>query len=237
MKTKENILIIENEQRFRADVDVMFRRKHFNVFSTSNIELAESLIEANNYSYVIIGMTSSLKDIIAISKATNKKNENAKIILLTEASFDDQPLKEEGIKNYTYYKKPIDLSVLSRISRTKEKMSTTTTSMRQTHIVKFGKYSFNFIRRLLVFRDIENDDKVDMLLTRKESLLLKVLLDNINCTISREDILNNIWQSDAYSNSRSMDVYITKLRKYLKSDPSISIKNVHGVGFRLETEM
>jgi two-component system OmpR family response regulator len=235
MKTKENILIIENEQRFRADVDVMFRRKHFNVFSTSNIQLAESLIEANNYSYVIIGMTSALKDIIAISKATNKKNESAKIILLTEASFDDQPLKEEGIKNYTYYKKPIDLSVLSTLSKTKEKAPST--SQRQTHIIKFGKYSFNFTRRLLVFRDIENDDKVEMLLTRKESLLLKVLLDNINCTISREDILNNIWLSDAYSNSRSMDVYITKLRKYLKSDPSISIKNVHGVGFRLETDM
>jgi two-component system, OmpR family, response regulator len=235
MKTKENILIIENEQRFRADVDVMFRRKHFNVFSTYNIPLAETLIAANDYSYIIIGSTPSLEDIISVAKVANKKDDKIRIILLVSDSFDDKFLKDEGIKNYTCFKKPIDLSVLSTLSKTKEKALST--PQRQTHIIKFGKYSFNFMKRLLVFRDIENDDKVEMLLTRKESLLLKVLLDNINCTISREDILNNIWLSDAYSNSRSMDVYITKLRKYLKSDPSISIKNVHGVGFRLETDM
>lgn len=70
-------------------------------------------------------------------------------------------------------------------------------------------------------------------LTSKESELLRLLAENMNETVDRSIALNKIWQDDSYFNARSMDVYIAKLRKYLKDDPGIELINVHGIGFRL----
>ena len=70
-------------------------------------------------------------------------------------------------------------------------------------------------------------------LTKKEAALLEYLAKNINLPIKREDMLMKIWKDDSYFAGRSMDVYITKFRKYLKGDPNIEIQNVHGVGFKL----
>jgi DNA-binding response OmpR family regulator len=80
-----------------------------------------------------------------------------------------------------------------------------------------------------VLISIKGEDK----LTSKEAELLKLLCDNLNEVLDRSLALNRIWQDDSYFNARSMDVYITKLRKYLKADPSIELINVHGVGFKL----
>jgi len=73
-------------------------------------------------------------------------------------------------------------------------------------------------------------------LTSKESELLKLLCQHENETMDRRVALNRIWKDDSYYNARSMDVYITKLRKYLKEDPKLQIINVHGIGFKLLTK-
>jgi DNA-binding response OmpR family regulator len=72
-------------------------------------------------------------------------------------------------------------------------------------------------------------------LTSKEADLLKLLCQNMNQVLDRSVALNKIWYDDSYFNARSMDVYITKLRKYLKDDPEVELINVHGVGFKLVT--
>jgi DNA-binding response OmpR family regulator len=91
-----------------------------------------------------------------------------------------------------------------------------------------GTYNFDVENMLL------NDGTEDRLLTRKETALLKLLCENKNKLVTREFALKNIWGDDDYFIGRSMDVFITKLRKYLINDPSISITNVHGTGFKLE---
>jgi DNA-binding response OmpR family regulator len=77
---------------------------------------------------------------------------------------------------------------------------------------------------------------IDQKLTSKEAELLKLLCENMNEVLDRTIALNRIWQDDSYFNARSMDVYIVKLRKYLKSDPTVELLNVHGIGFKLMTK-
>ncbi|MFH0972551.1 MAG: winged helix-turn-helix domain-containing protein, partial [Patescibacteria group bacterium] len=87
---------------------------------------------------------------------------------------------------------------------------------------------FDFMNQLLTINDLVSK------LTKKESELLKLLCDNRDKVLKRETALKKIWGEDDYFMGRSMDVYITKLRKYLKDDPTITITNVHGTGFKLE---
>ena len=94
---------------------------------------------------------------------------------------------------------------------------------------ELGKMEFNFVRQTLSM------GKEEVKLTSKESALLKLLCQNLNNVVDRSVALNKIWLDDSYFNARSMDVYITKLRKYLKMDPTVELLNVHGVGFKLVT--
>ena len=93
--------------------------------------------------------------------------------------------------------------------------------------LNIGKYDFNYERRLLI---LENESRT---LTTKESELLKMLVDNKNKPVLKQDALNLIWGEDSYHNGRSMDVYIGRLRKYLQSDANIQIFNIHGAGYKL----
>jgi DNA-binding response OmpR family regulator len=95
------------------------------------------------------------------------------------------------------------------------------------NVFKLGTFTFNANKQLL-----ESDSK-SIKLTTKESDLLKLLCNNINKVLERNFALKTIWRDDNYFNARSMDVYITKLRKYLKDDPSIEIINIHGKGYKL----
>ena len=105
-------------------------------------------------------------------------------------------------------------------------------SVTQTELKHFelGELNFDYDRRILK-DNVNNEQK----LTSKEADLLKLLCENRNDVLERSVALNKIWKDDSYFNARSMDVYITKLRKYLKADPKLEIVNMHGRGFKLLT--
>jgi DNA-binding response OmpR family regulator len=90
-----------------------------------------------------------------------------------------------------------------------------------------GNYTFDYNRQTLISRNKEQK------LTSKEAGLLKLLCTHANDVLDRHTALKEIWSDDSYFNARSMDVYIVKLRKYLKDDPLVELLNVHGVGFKL----
>jgi DNA-binding response OmpR family regulator len=98
-------------------------------------------------------------------------------------------------------------------------------------VFNIGKYNFDYPKRLLTI------NKKSRSLTSKESELLKLLCENSNEILNRELALSLIWKDDNYFTSRSMDVYIAKLRNYLKDDRSIEIVNFHGVGFKLANNL
>lgn len=95
---------------------------------------------------------------------------------------------------------------------------------------RFGKFTFDYKNHLLVSPDKE------IRLTKREADVLNLLCQNVNNVLRRDIALKTIWGEDDYFMGRSMDVYITKLRKYLKEDPSVAITNIHNTGFKLEVK-
>jgi len=91
--------------------------------------------------------------------------------------------------------------------------------------VGIGKFEFNTVRY-----ELKIGDKIKKL-SHREAMLLRMLSENINATINRKDLLMRVWGDDSFFNSRNMDVYITKLRDYLKDDPAIEIITIKGVGY------
>src|SRR6478672_6771038 len=141
-------------------------------------------------------------------------------------------MKEDIIQGYKlgaddYITKPFDSEVLllkiKAILKRNEELSKESVNVEYD----LGKYHFN-----PKLRELSHDGKMQTL-SPKENELLKMLCEHMNDLLPREQALKRIWGSDTYFNGRSMDVYIAKLRKYLKDDPNIEIVNIHGNGFRL----
>ena len=98
---------------------------------------------------------------------------------------------------------------------------------KEVSVYKLGKFTFDIQKQVLA------DGEITTKLTTKESELLTLLCEHLNDVLERNYALKTIWVDDNYFNARSMDVYITKLRKLLKSDPDIEIINIHGKGYKL----
>jgi DNA-binding response OmpR family regulator len=128
----------------------------------------------------------------------------------------------------SFSKEELNLRIKAILKRCR--MMGTTIDHEEKKEVPIGKYIFDQSNMLLI------SDKSKRNLTRKESALLNLLSENINQIVTREFALRTIWGDDDYFIGRSMDVFITKLRKYLSDDPAISITNIHGTGFRLEVK-
>lgn len=173
------------------------------------------------------------KDGFSLAEEIRNEDEAVPIIFLTAKS-----LKEDRIKGFRsgcddYITKPFSTEELSlRITAVLKRCMNNPFSQNGDAEIVFncGKYRFDYTNMELRLGDKSTT------LTRKEADLLRLLCENQNKLIKRETALKMVWGSSDYFIGRSMDVFITKLRKYLKDDPDIAITNVHGTGFKLETE-
>jgi len=171
-------------------------------------------------------------DGFTLAEEIKKINEAVPIVFLTAKS-----LKEDRIRGFRlgcddYIMKPFSTEELSlRIQAIlKRCMAQAAAVKEEAPIYQIGKFLFDHKNMIL-----RMDDK-EKVLTRKENALLKLLYENRNKLLTRETALKSVWGNDDYFIGRSMDVFITKLRKYLQDDPSIFITNVHGTGFKLEVK-
>jgi DNA-binding response OmpR family regulator len=193
----------------------------------------EGLTEFNKgkYDLVILDVMMPKKDGFSVAEDIRKFDENTPIIFLTAKS-----LKEDRIKGFRvgcddYIAKPFSTEELSmRIKAILKRcmISQNGPNSNDKKVFTIGSYTFDYDNMIL---KIENKEQP---LTRKEAALLKLLCMYENKLLTRETALKSVWGDDDYFIGRSMDVFITKLRKHLKDDPSISITNVHGAGFKLE---
>jgi DNA-binding response OmpR family regulator len=164
-------------------------------------------------------------DGFTIAKEIRQINNEVPIIFLTAKKLKEDVLKGYGVGADDYVTKPFDTDILlAKINAILSRRDYQTVTK---DIYEIGKFIFNSKLRTLVAGNIENK------LSPKEAQLLELLVVNPNALISREVALKKIWGSDDYFTARSMDVYVTKLRKYLSIDPSLNIKNIHGAGFQL----
>jgi len=164
-------------------------------------------------------------DGFTIANEIRKMNNDVPIIFLTAKKMKEDVLKGYGVGADDYITKPFDTDIL--LAKIKAILSRRDFQSETKDIYEIGKFIFNSKLRTLTIGDDEKK------LSPKEAQLLELLVLNTNSLINREMALKKIWGSDDYFTARSMDVYITKLRKLLSVDPDLNIKNIHGAGFQL----
>jgi two-component system, OmpR family, response regulator len=164
-------------------------------------------------------------DGFTIASEIRQINNEVPIIFLTAKKLKEDVLKGYGVGGDDYITKPFDTDIL--LAKIRSILSRRDFQTGTRDIFEIGKFIFNSKLRTLAIGDTEKK------LSPKEAQLLELLATNSNALISREMALKKIWGSDDYFTARSMDVYITKLRKFLSDDPSLNIKNIHGAGFQL----
>ncbi|CAA0143786.1 response regulator transcription factor [Tenacibaculum maritimum] len=225
----KKILLVEDDPNFGTVLKDYLALNDYNV--THAKDGIEGLIMFKNgdYDLCILDVMMPRKDGFSLAADIRATDKEVPIVFLTAKTLKEDVLKGYQVGADDYLNKPFDSEVLlfkiKAILQRKESEKTTDTEQFEFTI---GQFSFNSKLRHLSFNGGEAQK-----LSPKENKLLRMLAIHKNDLMPRELALTKIWRDDNYFTSRSMDVYIAKLRKYLKLDESVEILNIHGEGFRL----
>ena len=228
MKKEIKVLLVEDDSNLGSITSDYLNAKGYDCTWEINGELGYREFVKNQYDIVILDVMMPIKDGFSTAKDIRGIDKEVPIIFLTAKSMKEDTLKGFEIGADDYITKPFNMEELTaRISAILKRVS----SDKDSHFddIKIGKLTFNPKMQIL------SKDDFSVSLTTKESDLLILLYKNKNDILERDHALKAIWGDDNYFNGRSMDVYIAKLRKYLKHDEQIQIINVHGRGFKLLT--
>lgn len=231
--TDTKILLVEDDQNF-GDVLKSYLEMHdFDVtLATDGIEGFERY-RNNSYDLCIFDVMMPRKDGFTLAREIRERDAEMPIIFLTAKNLKEDVLEGFKIGADDYISKPFNseellLRVHAILKRSK-KQSDPNDEIKEFNI---GRYHFNYPLRVLSYQE-EGEDMKKEKLSPKEAHLLRLFCLNKNDVLTRSEALTKIWGEDNYFTARSMDVFVTKLRKYLKKDPRIEIENIHGNGFRL----
>lgn len=228
-----SILLAEDDSNLSTVLVDYLDMLGYRVLLCKNGQEALTTFRKKHFDLCLLDVMMPKKDGFSLAEDIRKENEEVPIIFLTAKS-----LKDDRVRGFTagcddYITKPfsteeLSLRIKAILKRCMIKERSGANPVHGKHTI--GKFTFDPVNMLLVSDDGEKR------LTRKESALLKLLIEHRNQIMPRETALKKIWGGNDYFIGRSMDVFIAKLRKYLKSDPGITIVNVHGTGFKLEIE-
>jgi two-component system OmpR family response regulator len=226
MNKEIKILLVEDDANLGSITSQYLMAKGFKCHWEENGELGYQSFVKNEYDLVILDVMMPVKDGFSTAKDIRGIDKNIPIIFLTAKSMKEDTLKGFEIGADDYITKPFNMDELvARINAILKRVTTDSASYFDD--LEIGKLTFNPKMQILSMGDFS------VTLTTKESDLLTLLYKNKNNILDRNHALKAIWGDDNYFNGRSMDVYIAKLRKYLKQDDQIQILNVHGRGFKL----
>ena len=227
--SNKRILIVEDDPNFGKIL------KEYLTLNDYDIVLAKNGIEGFekfNKSYFdlcILDIMMPYKDGFTLAKEIREKNDEVPIFFLTAKHLKEDVLKGFKIGADDYMTKPFDSEVLlAKIKATLNRKKRILLPDNDIFEFTFSNFKLNSKLRILTYR---NGSEVK--LSPKENQLLRLLVIHVNDLLPRQTALNIIWRDDNYFTSRSMDVYIAKLRKYLIKDKKVQILNIHGEGFRL----
>lgn len=226
------LLLVEDDVNFGEVLKSYLEMHDFNVMLAKDGQEGLHLFHKDKYDLCILDVMMPKIDGFTLAKSIKDKDPEIPIIFLTARSFKEDIL--EGFKTGAddYLTKPFNSEeLLARIRAILKRSKPKNKIQSEIKEFKIGKYTFNFPIRLLKFAD--NGIEINEKLSPKEAQLLRVFCINKNEVLSRSEALISIWGEDNYFTARSMDVFITKLRKYLRHDPNIELVNIHGNGFQL----
>ncbi len=228
-----NILLVEDDQNFGDVLRSYLEMNDYDVtLATDGIKGAESY-NRGNYDLCILDVMMPRKDGFTLAKEIREKDQTMPIIFLTAKTLKDDVLQGFKIGADDYITKPFNSEeLISRIQAILKRTKPKPDPKDEQRDFLIGKYHFNYPLRVLSYdKDGPNEEKYK--LSPKEAQLLKLFAQNINDVLTRNEALTKIWNEDNYFTARSMDVFVTKLRKYLKHDENLEIVNIHGNGFQL----
>ena len=231
ISNNKQILLVEDDVNFGTVLRDYLQLNGYKVVLTRNGLEGFEKFKKYEFDICILDVMMPYKDGFTLAKEIRSKDKTTPIVFLTAKSMKEDVLKGYKIGADDYLTKPFDSEILLKklevlIQRTQKNIKKSKPKSR----ILIGDFIFNPRLRTLIYK---KDAPTN--LSPKENQLLLMLVENQNDLLSRNIALEEIWSDDNYFTSRSMDVYIAKLRKYLRQDASVEIVNIHGEGFRLIT--
>lgn len=226
MDDKLKILLCEDDENLGMLLREFLQAKGFSADLFPDGEKGYKAFLKGKYDLCVLDVMMPKKDGFTLAQEIRNVNSEVPVIFLTAKALKEDVLEGFKLGADDYITKPFSMeelvfrigAILRRVKGKKDKEIT---------LYKIGKYTFDTQKRVLIA-----DDKTKKL-TTKEAELLSLLCSHMNDILERDYALKSIWIDDNYFNARSMDVYITKLRKLLRDDPMIEIINIHGKGYKL----
>lgn len=227
MTEKPHILFVDDERQFSVMVVEYLEAKGFSLTLKHSAEEGLSSFKSNDFDLCIFDVRMPIKDGFRLAEEVRALDENIPIIFLTGQTQKEDRIKGLMIGADDYITKPFSMEELFlRIKVILKRVSKQEKKSRERYTI--GKYNFDAVTRELVFQG-NNPVKLSAI----ESKLLELFCEHINDLVQRDFALNRIWKDEDYLKGRSLNVYVSKLRSYLKEDEQIEILNVHGSGYRL----
>ena len=229
---KLKVLLAEDDRNLGNILKSYLEAKMYETTLCVNGQEALQAYAKNKFDVCIIDVMMPVMDGFSLAKEIRLDNKHIPILFLTAKSLQEDKIKGFELGADDYITKPFSMEeLLVRMKAILRRASVGPLPGEGITSFEIGKYEFDYNRQTLSFeQDVQK-------LTSKETELLKLLCDSMNNVLDRKIALHKIWNDDSYFNARSMDVYIAKLRKYLKKDPTVEIINVHGSGFKLITNL
>ena len=226
----KKLLLVEDDPNLGFIVKDNLEDRGFEVVHCEDGKQADDLLYKETFDLLLLDVMMPKKDGFTLAEDIRARNIQTPIIFMTAREMIEDKMRGFKAGADDYITKPVDFEELyMRIEAVLKRKSV------QEAIAPPLSSEYNIGHFKLIAPELKLIDEKGSVytLTKKEAGLLEYLARYANQPIKREEILRSIWNDDSYFAGRSMDVYITKLRKYLKSDPNIEIQNVHGVGFKL----
>lgn len=225
----KRILLVEDDPSLGFVIKDNLSLKGYDVTLCTDGEAGESTFPSSVFHLCILDVMLPKKDGFAVASSIRQKNKEVPILFLTAKSMIEDKLVGFQTGADDYITKPFSLEeLICRIDVFLRRSNGQSFPQEPKGIFNVGMFQFDPSNLVL------KNHASQKTLTQKEAEVLKLLFQNRDRVLKREEILNQVWGDDDYFMGRSMDVFISKLRKYLKDDPAIQIVNYHGVGFRLE---
>lgn len=221
------ILLVEDDTSLGFVISDQLRSDGYNVTLCTDGAEAFQRFNQDKFHLCIFDVMMPKKDGFTLAKDVRQLDSQIPILFLTAKGNDEDKVEGFRAGGDDYLTKPFNSEELQlRVAALLRRVNISATE-ENNDVVKISKYTFDMVNFQL------KHPKFEKVLTKKEAMVLKLLCKNLNEVVTRELILNAVWGQDDYFVGRSLDVFITKLRKYFKEDPKIQIINVHGIGFKL----
>lgn len=224
----KRILLVEDDASLGFVIKDSLMMKGYEVFLCMDGERGHQAFEEGEFDVCILDVMMPKKDGFALAQSIRRKDKNIPILFITAKAMLEDKIAGFESGGDDYLVKPFNMEELCMRIEVFLRRSNGTAVGQEP--VQLGEYVFD--PRTLALKH----PKGQRSLTQKEADVLALLWQSRDRILKREEILKKIWGDDDYFLGRSMDVFISKLRKYLKDDPSLEIVNYHGVGFRLEVK-